>query len=137
MQHNPEHIIFFDGVCSFCNFWVNFALKYNRKKNLFFAPLQSAYAKDYLAERNFNILDINTVVYAKQGKLYTQSSAVCYIAKQLRFPINLFFIFAIIPKFLRDAVYNIIARNRYKWFGKMDTCRVPSAAERIQFISAP
>jgi predicted DCC family thiol-disulfide oxidoreductase YuxK len=127
-------VVLFDGVCNFCNYWVNFAIKRDPKKKLRFTPLQGNSAKTLLAQHGISVTDMNTVIFIEKGKVYTQSSAALRIAKNLAGGWKLLYGLMIIPKFLRDAAYNIIARNRYRWYGKKDTCMVPTQELKDRFL---
>lgn len=128
-------IIFFDGVCNFCNYWANFALKHNKKQNLYFAPLQSEFAIKILKEYGYQTTALTSVVFLTNNKLYTQSSATFRIAKELSYPWKLGYAFYFIPKPIRDFLYNWIAKNRYRWFGKSENCRIPTESEKGRFLS--
>lgn len=132
MEDSP--IILFDGVCNFCNYWVNFAIKRDRKKKLRFTPLQGETAKRLLPQYDINPTSLNSVIFIYNGKIYTQSSAAIRICKHLNRGWKLFYGLIIIPKILRDFFYNIIARNRYKWFGKKDQCMIPPSDWKERFL---
>jgi predicted DCC family thiol-disulfide oxidoreductase YuxK len=130
---NP--IVLFDGVCNFCNYWTNFAIKKDKHKKLRFALLQSDAAKQLLAQFNINPEQLSSVIFFDKGKIYTQSSAALRICKYLDGGWKLFYGFTIIPKFLRDPIYNLIARNRYKWFGKKESCMIPTPELKERFLN--
>ena len=130
----PAPVILFDGVCNFCNYWVNFAIKRDKKKKLKFAPLQGETARHLLAQYGLDTTKLSSVILVDKGKAYTQSSAAIRICKHLDGGWKLYYGFMIIPKFIRDFFYNIIARNRYKWFGKKETCTVPTPELRERFF---
>ncbi|MDP2174961.1 MAG: DCC1-like thiol-disulfide oxidoreductase family protein [Bacteroidota bacterium] len=130
------NVVFFDGVCNLCSNSVKFIIK-NDSKNLFkFSSLQSKYA----IETFENYPEINTsklqsiILKSKDNQIYTQSTAVLKIAYHLRFPINLLVVFIIIPKTIRDWIYQIIAKRRYKWFGKKEVCWLPNPELATKFI---
>ena len=127
-------IILFDGVCNFCNYWVNFAIKRDKKIKLKFAALQGETAKQLLPKNNINPTSLSSVIFIDNGKAYTQSSAAIRICKHLDGGWKLFYGLIIIPKFIRDFVYNIIACNRYKWFGKKESCMMPTPEMRERFL---
>ncbi|HWR34026.1 MAG TPA: thiol-disulfide oxidoreductase DCC family protein [Chitinophagaceae bacterium] len=127
-------IVLFDGVCNFCNYWVNFAIKRDRKKKLKFTTLQGETAKQLLLQYHINPTSLSSVIFIDKGKAYTQSSAAIRICKYLNGGWKLFYGFIIIPKFIRDFFYNIIANNRYKWFGKNKECMVPTPELKDRFI---
>jgi predicted DCC family thiol-disulfide oxidoreductase YuxK len=132
MQEQP--LILFDGVCNFCNYWVNFAIKRDRKKKLRFTPLQGETANRVLPRYNINPTALRSVILIDKDRFYTQSSAAIRICKHLDGGWKLLYGLMIIPKFIRDALYNIIARNRYKWFGKKDHCMIPSPGVKERFL---
>jgi len=131
---NEAPVILFDGVCNFCNYWVNFAIKRDKQKQLRFTPLQGETAKQLLPRYQINPSSLSSVVFIDNGKVYTQSSAALRICKHLDGGWKLFFALIIIPKFIRDFFYNIIARNRYKWFGKKESCMIPPPDWKERFL---
>ena len=127
-------IVLFDGVCNFCNYWVNFAIKRDKKKKLRFTPLQGETAKRLLPQYNISSTSLSSVIFIDGNKIYTQSSAAIRICKYLDGGWKLFYGLMIIPKFFRDWLYTVIARNRYKWFGKKDVCMIPTPEMRTRFL---
>ncbi|MBK6266795.1 thiol-disulfide oxidoreductase DCC family protein [Marivirga sp. S37H4] len=129
---SDKSIIFFDGVCNLCNGAVNFVI--DRDPNAYFklAPLQSEIAKQYLGEEKAEQLD--SIVLFENGKLYQKSSAALRISRKLAGGWPLVYTFIIIPPFIRDFFYDIIARNRYKWFGKEDSCRLATPDIKERFL---
>jgi predicted DCC family thiol-disulfide oxidoreductase YuxK len=131
----PTHIILFDGVCNLCNKSVQRVLK-NDAKNLFhFAALQSDAGQRLLKENDFPTENFGSFILLQQGKVYIKSTAALVVAKQLSGPIKLLYAFIIVPLFIRDFVYDIIAKNRYKWFGSRDVCMVPTPALKAKFLN--
>ena len=130
-----EYIILFDGICNFCNSSVNFIIN-NDKKNIFkFSSLQSLFGKETLRKFNLPVDTFASLILTDGNAYYTRSSAALRIARHLSFPYNLLYILIIVPPFIRNYLYDIVARNRYKWFGKRDSCRLPSNEERDKFIN--
>lgn len=127
-----EMILFFDGVCAMCNNLVVFALKYNWKKNIKFAPLQGINAKNILPNNYIN--NINTVVFKKNNTIYTESDAIIYLIGNVNNYFKIIYILILIPKFIRNIVYRFIAKNRYQWFGKNDNCKLLSLEEKKQIL---
>ena len=127
-------IILFDGVCNFCNYWVNFAIKRDGNNKLKFTTLQGETAKELLPKHNINPTSLSSVIFIDKGKAYTQSSAALKMCRYLDGGWKLFYGFMIVPKFIRDFFYNIIARNRYRWFGKRETCMIPSPELKERFL---
>jgi predicted DCC family thiol-disulfide oxidoreductase YuxK len=131
-----NHIILFDGVCNFCNSSINLVIAKD-KRNLFrFAPLQSEIGQQLLKYYHIDSSKTDSVIYIENGKAYTRSSAALRVAKHMKGAYPLLFGLIIIPPFLRNLVYDYIARNRYKWFGKKDSCMIPTPEVRQKFISS-
>ncbi len=129
-----ERVIFFDGVCNFCNASVNFVIDHDPKNHFKFAALQSDFAKEKLTKAGLNAEEYSSVVLIEGDTIYTRSTAALRIAKKLSGLWPLCYGFIIVPPFLRNWVYDVIARNRYRWFGKSENCRLPSPEERTRFI---
>lgn len=130
-----EHaIILFDGVCNFCNASVNFVIRRDQHDRFRFAPLQSAVGQALQEQYQLDPNTLSTFILVDNGKVYTKSTAALKVARRLGFPVNLGYLFIILPPFLRNAVYDLVAKNRYKWFGKKETCMVPDERVRRKFI---
>jgi predicted DCC family thiol-disulfide oxidoreductase YuxK len=112
-----DHIIFFDGVCNLCNGAVRFVIKYDSDQIFSFAPLQSDLAREMLGKEYVT----DTLIYCEAGKVYKKSTGALKIARRLKHFKYLYY-FIYLPAFLRDFIYDVIARNRYKIFGKRDSC---------------
>ncbi|MFT5248411.1 MAG: putative DCC family thiol-disulfide oxidoreductase YuxK [bacterium] len=127
-------VILFDGVCNLCNASVNFVIR-NDKKGVFkFAPLQSDFGETTLKTHRINSKDTDSIILIDDDKCYTKSSAALYIAKGLSGAYPLLFGFIIVPKFMRNLVYDFVAKNRYKWYGKKESCMVPTPELKEKFI---
>jgi len=136
MQNSSEKksIILFDGMCNFCNASVNKIIKYDKKNVFKFAAIQSDAGKKLLTELSIDILKIDSILLIENNTLFTKSTAVLKIAKQLSGLYKLCYAFIIIPTFMRDVVYDLIARNRYKWFGKKESCMIPTKEVSGKFL---
>ncbi|WP_061247729.1 thiol-disulfide oxidoreductase DCC family protein [Leptospira noguchii] len=129
-----DPIVFFDGICNLCNFVVLFFLDRNQKGNLKFASLQSMAAERILGNKvGFNDSP-SSVLFLEEGILYQKSNAILKISAYLCFPWNLLPLFRWVPACFRDLIYNWIARNRYRWFGKLETCRIPDPSLKHRFL---
>jgi predicted DCC family thiol-disulfide oxidoreductase YuxK len=117
-----KHIILFDGYCNLCSSAVQFILKRDKKRIYKYAALQSEFGKTNLAANGLSATEIDTIVLIENDIVYTYSTAALKIAKNLSGLWPLFYGAIIIPKLLRDAIYQFIAKNRYRWFGKKETC---------------
>ena len=124
----------FDGVCNLCNASVRFIIKRDRKARFKFASLQSSYAAGLLQKLDFDSQGVDSIVLYEEGALYVRSTAALRIAKHLDGLWPLLYAFIIVPPFIRDAVYDFIARNRYQWFGKKEQCEVPTPELAARFL---
>lgn len=132
MEQNP--IILFDGVCNYCNSVVNFVIRQDKKNIFRFSPLQSPMAQRLLEQYGLPASRPDSMLLIDSGRIYHHSSAVLRLYQRLPWYWKWTQLFWIIPKFIRDAVYDFIARNRYKWFGKKEECMVPGDDVKERFI---
>ncbi len=126
-------ILFFDGECALCNFWVQFCLERDRKKSLFFAPLQGSTAQNLLPEELRQ--SIHTVVLWHEQKTLIKSTAIITALRKIDYSPDLLLFARLIPSTLRDGVYDFVARHRYRWFGKQETCPIPPEEYRSQLLN--
>tara|TARA_B110000003_G_scaffold114041_1_gene116670 strand:+ start:1917 stop:2312 length:396 start_codon:yes stop_codon:yes gene_type:complete len=129
-----DNIIFFDGVCNLCNKSINRLIKNDVKKKFKFASLQSDFAMSFVPNQMINHKNLDTILLYKKGQFYDRSNAVLNICKALGGGFNLFLIGYIVPRFIRDAMYRLVANNRYEWFGKEDQCMVPTDDLKDRFL---
>lgn len=127
-------IILFDGVCNLCNNSVQFILTRDSQRKFLFGSLQGEAGQALLKKFNLPADHFHSFVLIEGEKVYTKSTAALRVAKHLKRGWQLLYGFIILPKFLRDGIYRWIANNRYKWFGKRDTCRVPTPQEKSRFL---
>jgi predicted DCC family thiol-disulfide oxidoreductase YuxK len=133
IQENP--IILFDGICNLCNSSVQFVLKHDKQKLFRFASLQSEAGQALLKKYHLPKTNFNSFVLIKNAKPFLKSTAALMVAKELAGIIKTLYIFIIVPAFIRNAVYNIIAKNRYKWFGKQESCMMPTPDLQSRFLN--
>ena len=133
MDDHP--IILFDGVCNLCNSSVQYVIKHDPGALFRFASLQGETGQQLLKQFNLSSTDLNSFVLILDNKAYTRSAAALRVTKQLTGPVKFLYGFIIVPSFIRNAVYDLIARKRYKWFGKKDSCMIPTAALRARFLN--
>lgn len=129
-----ERVIVFDGVCNWCNAWVNFTIDHDPQGKFKLGTLQSEQAKQILQELQLSTEVFETFLLLERTHVFTKSTAVLRIARHLSGLWPLLYLFIVIPRPLRDAIYDIVARNRYKLMGKAETCRVPTPDERARFV---
>jgi predicted DCC family thiol-disulfide oxidoreductase YuxK len=126
-------IVLFDGVCNLCSGWVQLIIRNDTKDIFRFATLQSETGKKLLANSNLSEIP-ESVLVMENGKYYFHSSAALRISIHLKGLWKLMVVFYIFPPFIRDAIYNLIARNRYRWFGKKETCMAPDDNIKAKFL---
>lgn len=132
---NTDHpILIFDGVCELCNASVDFIIQREKKPDLLFTANQNPAGIALLQQFGENPEDVSTLFLVQDGKLHQRSTAALKLARMLKFPWNLFYGFIIVPRFIRDPIYNFIAKRRYKLFGKKETCRIPTPEEIARFL---
>jgi len=129
-----EPVILFDGVCNLCNSSVLFIIQRDPKAKFRFASLQSDFGKVQMQRFGLNHSELNSVLLIKGETLYQKSNAALEIARNLTGGWPLLYVFKIVPAFLRDWIYNWIARNRYRWFGKKDACMIPTPELKSRFV---
>jgi predicted DCC family thiol-disulfide oxidoreductase YuxK len=127
-------ILLFDGYCNLCNSSVQFVLKHEKKEELYFTSLQSEAGIEILKEYSIDVNKVDSLVLIENNKAYIKSSAALKAAKYLKGLYPLLFSFIIVPPFIRNFVYDFIARNRYKWYGKSDTCMIPDKQVAQRFL---
>ena len=126
--------ILFDGVCNLCNSSVNWVIDHDKKGLFSFSSLQSDYGKKRTAELGLGQDYMDTIVLDDDGVLYTQSDAVIKVLSYLGGIYSGSSVFLVVPKFIRNSIYQLVANNRYKWFGKQDTCRIPTPELKAKFL---
>jgi len=127
-------ILLFDGVCNLCNSSVNFVIERDPKNRFMFASLQSEVGQSLLQKNGLPTEDFQSFVLVDGDKCYTKSSAALKVAKEMPALWGMLYAFMIVPKPIRDAVYSLIAKNRYRWFGKKDECMLPAPGVREKFL---
>jgi predicted DCC family thiol-disulfide oxidoreductase YuxK len=132
--HQFRTVVLFDGVCNLCNGFVQFVIARDRDARFAFASLQSDAAARLLARTRLAGPQSESIVLVDAGRLFTRSTAALRITRALGFPWNLAYALIVVPRPLRDWVYAVIARNRYRWFGKRDVCMVPTPDLRRRFL---
>jgi len=128
-------ILFFDGVCNFCNSTINFIIRHDKKELFLFAPLQSDKGRELLRHIKHNEALPQSVILLYKGNIYEKSDAVLQTARLLGGPWTLILAGYKLPRFIRNGIYNFIAKHRYRWFGKRDACMVPSPSVSARFLS--
>ena len=134
MDSNNKPILLFDGYCNLCNNSVQFILKHEKNTDLLFTSLQSDAGISLLKQYNINPLNLDSLVFIKNNKFYTKSSAALRLTPYLKGLYPLLYSLLIIPPFIRNTIYDYIARNRYKWYGKAESCMMPDKEVVKRFL---
>lgn len=131
-----KQLILFDGVCNLCNSSVLYVIKRDKKNKFLFAPLQSEIGEFVINEFSIDTKKTDSILLynPESNTLKQKSSAAIGIARYLGLPSNILVVFYIIPTFIRNWVYDFIAKNRYKWYGKKDACMIPTPELKSKFI---
>lgn len=126
-------VILFDGVCNFCHSSINFILRHDRRNYFRFAPLQSQYGQQLV--KKYNLQKTDSIILIENERAFIHSTAVLKIAGNLGGIWAVFYVFIIVPRFIRDFFYKLFARNRYKLFGKREQCMIPTPEIRQKFLN--
>lgn len=129
-----QNLILFDGVCNLCTSSVRFIIRHDREAVFKFLSIQSELGRELYSAAGFDPDDFNTLVLLTGGRTLARSDAALEIVKQFAGVWRMFAVFRIVPSPLRDWVYGVIARNRYRWFGRHDTCMIPTEDIRQRFL---
>jgi predicted DCC family thiol-disulfide oxidoreductase YuxK len=127
-------IILFDGVCNLCNYWVDFVIKRDKKDSFRFAALQSEPGQNILNNFNLNPDIVDSFILVEDKNFCIKSTASLKVIKELNSLLKIFYPAIILPKPIRDFIYDLVAKHRYKLFGKKETCRIPSQSELAKFL---
>lgn len=130
-----KKILYFDGICNLCNKAVDFVIKHDKHNKIYFAPLQGETAKALnIKFENLDESDQSVIFQNEYGRVFDRSTAVIYLGVEIFSLGFLLYPILLIPKFIRDPIYRFVASRRYSWFGKRETCRLPSPEEREKFL---
>lgn len=133
---NNKQLILFDGVCNLCNSSINYVIKHDHQDHFLFAPIQGETGKKVIEKFKIDTNQTDSIIlYSPINGVKFKSSAALAIGKKLGFPRNFITVFYVIPTFIRDLVYDYIAKNRYKWYGKKDACLIPAPELKAKFMA--
>ncbi len=127
-------IVLFDGVCNFCNSSINFIIEHDSSGYFKFAPLQSEVGEELTAKHGIDRVETDSVILVEDEKVYTHSDAALGIARHLNGIWSWAYAFRVIPRPVRDLAYKLVARNRYRLFGRRDACMMPTPEIRARFL---
>ena len=134
MVEFSEPVLLFDGVCNLCNGSVRFVLKHERQPNLRFASLQSPFGQTVCRDLGLNTIDHQSIIYISKGRVLQKSQAVIAVLSDMGGIWRTAKLLSVLPTKFSDWIYDRIAQNRYKWFGRQDTCMVPGQENADRFI---
>lgn len=132
---NDKSVILFDGVCNLCNSSVNLIIKHDPKNKFMFGAIQSDAGQNLIKKYNIDPKKTDSIILIKNNKAYVKSTAALKIAKQMSGAYPLLYIFMVLPLFIRNWVYDFIAKNRYQWYGKKDHCMIPTKELKQKFLN--
>ena len=133
----PKHkkLILFDGVCNLCDASVQFIIKHDKKDIFRFATLQGEIGQKVIEHFKIDTHKTDSILlYSEENGISYKSTAALKVASKLGFPINLLAFFLIVPAFIRNWVYDYIAKNRYQWYGKKEACMIPTPELKSKFL---
>ncbi|PCK20214.1 hypothetical protein CEY02_14535 [Bacillus pumilus] len=131
---HPPHLILFDGVCNVCSGAVQFVIKRDPNERMMFASLQSDTGQQILKENGLPLDEFNSFIYIEEGTLYTKSTGILKAARHLKGIYRWSYLLLAIPRPIRDWLYQLIAKNRYKWFGQKTSCMMPTPNIKKRFL---
>ena len=131
-----KKLILFDGVCNLCNSSVLYVIKRDKKNIFLFTPLQSEVGKQIIRKFGIDTSQVDSIILYNPSKevIAYKSTAALKVASNLGFPTNILSVFIIIPNVIRNLVYDFIAKNRYKWYGKKESCMIPTPELKSKFL---
>ncbi|MAZ26168.1 MAG: thiol-disulfide oxidoreductase [Cytophagaceae bacterium] len=131
-----KKVLLFDGVCNLCDGAVKFIIKHDKRDCIVFASLQGEVGRALLKKYNIDPAKTDSMVFIDEDKVFVKSSAVLRISKYLDKAFPLAYPLIFIPKFIRNGVYDFVAKNRYKWYGKKESCMIPTPELKAKFIDS-
>lgn len=134
MKQAYDHIVLFDGDCNLCSFAVQFIIRHDKENKFRFASLQSAFGQAISAKHHLPTASFDTFIYLRNDTLYFKSGAALHLLKELGYPWRLLYAFIIVPRFLRDAIYMFVSRNRHRLFRRPAACMMPTRELQEKFI---
>jgi predicted DCC family thiol-disulfide oxidoreductase YuxK len=137
LEDQKPVVVLFDGICNLCNGFVKFIIKRDPSGKIKFASLQSDFGRSQLVRMKMDPGLLYSLIVIDGGKTLERSDAVLHVARHLGIPWKLLTVFHFVPKFLRDGIYNMVARSRYRIFGKRESCMIPTPELRKRFLDTP
>ena len=129
-----EPIVLYEGNCGLCDRWVSFIMAHDRRQSFRFATLESDVGRSLLRAHDLPIDTLDSFALVSDGQALQRSTAALQVLRQLGLPWSLLWVGVILPRFIRDPLYDYVASHRYRWFGQIDACRLPAPEERHRFL---
>ncbi len=136
LPRRSKPLVLFDGVCNWCVFWVNFIIRRDPEKQFLFASLQSPTGLQISRAVGLPDDALTTMIFVEDGRYYLKSSAALHILRRMKGFWPLLFAFILVPQFFRDACYDVVGKNRYRWFGRKESCLIPTPDIRERFVDS-
>jgi len=130
----PDNLILFDGVCNLCSALVEFVIRHDPAAKFRFAAIQSQVGREIFQSHGLDAADLQTFVFIAEGKLFLRSDAAIEVVSRFGRAWNICKLFRFVPRAFRNAIYSLIARNRYRWFGRKEVCMVPTPEIKERFL---
>ena len=130
----PEKLVLFDGVCNLCNALVQFVIRHDRAAKFRFATIQSEIGREIFQSHGLDPADLQTFVFISDGKMHVRSDAAIEVVSRFGGAWRFFTVFRLVPRVARDWIYSMVARNRYRWFGRKDVCMIPTPEIKERFL---
>jgi predicted DCC family thiol-disulfide oxidoreductase YuxK len=130
----PDNLVLFDGVCNLCNALVQFVIRHDRTAKFRFAAIQSEIGREIFQSRGLDAADLQTFVLISGGRMLVRSDAAIEVVSRFGGAWRFFTVLRLIPRVARDWIYSVIARNRYRWFGRTDACMIPTPEIKERFL---
>jgi len=130
----PDNLILFDGVCNLCSALVQFVIRHDPAAKFRFAAIQSQVGREIFQSHGLDAADLQTFVFIAEGKLFLRSDAAIEVVSRFGRAWSICKIFRFVPRAFRNAIYSLIARNRYRWFGRKEVCMVPTPEIKERFL---
>jgi predicted DCC family thiol-disulfide oxidoreductase YuxK len=130
----PDRLVLFDGVCNLCSALVQFVIRHDPAAKFRFAALQSEIGREIFQNHDFDPVDLQTFVFVVDGRIFLRSDAAIEVISRFGGAWRILRVFRFVPRALRDSIYTIVARNRYRWFGRKEVCMVPTPEIKERFL---
>jgi predicted DCC family thiol-disulfide oxidoreductase YuxK len=134
VKHIPENLVLFDGVCNLCSALVQFVIRHDPAAKFRFAAIQSEIGREIFQSHGLDPADLQTFVFISDGKMHVRSDAAIEVVSRFGGAWRFFTVFRLVPRVARDWIYSVIARNRYRWFGRKDVCMIPTPEIKERFL---